>query len=254
MSSRRLQADASHSAANPNPAAGTCASEESAAEACSKTPCTASIIATTTTSTAAAVVAAGTAGAAAATTTNSGSTLVSEASANTTKVVGDQTIGDQTIGNLTAGGLIVGDVPGFVASIAVEGILPESCSEGGGEGGGWLQSALREAFRREGGPADVAGGSGEARVPAQVRRAWPPVLLGEFVRRERARDREFVTHVLFSCVLVYMRTGCRVLASRPSANRFRRTVTVKLCRKPPTISTAVAAPAAQDFAGPQSAR
>ena len=222
MSPRRLQADVSHSAVNPNPAAGTCASEESAAEACSKTPCTASIIATTTTSTtstttttstAAAVVAAGTAGAAAATTTNSGSTLVSEVrpSANTTKVVGDQTIGDQTVGNLTAGGLIVGDVPGFVASIAVEGILPESCFEGGGEGGGWLQSALREAFRREGGGADVAGGSGEARVPAQVRRAWPPVLLGEFVRRGRARDREFVTHSF----LVFWCTCAQVAASWP---------------------------------------
>ncbi len=61
----------------------------------------------------------------------------------------------------------VGDVPRFVVSVAVEGVLPKTFGVGGDEGNGWLRGALEKAFRREeGGAAD--GGSGGL-LPAQVR-------------------------------------------------------------------------------------
>lgn len=64
------------------------------------------------------------------------------------------------------GDVAIGDVPGFVAAIAVGGILPEICF--GGEAG-WLQASLSEAFRREAADADGGDGSDEVRLPAQVR-------------------------------------------------------------------------------------
>lgn len=73
------------------------------------------------------------------------------------------------------GDLTVGDVPGLVVSIAVEGSLPEKCFEGRG-GGDWLQAALTEAFRRDGGPAESEDGSGGERLPAQVGVLGCPVL------------------------------------------------------------------------------
>eukprot|EP00752_Nemacystus_decipiens_P012958 g11467.t1 len=192
-----------------NSTTNACAAKESTAGTCSKASC--ATAATNNTSTAAAVAAAAAAAtstdatlaskAAAAATTSTDATLASKAAAlelsemnsaaKENKVVGDGAVGGVIIGDLS---MTVGDVPGFVASIAVEGILPGIYFEGRGEGGDWLQPALRQAYRREGAPADVDGGGGESKLPAQLRmcfanavvtaaRRCPPEFLPALCRR-----------------------------------------------------------------------
>lgn len=138
-------------------AAGTCAAAaaEASSSAGTRSKISHTAVAATTTTTADA--------AAAAAATTAGETLESGAALELSEVKPAKqktAIGDVTIG----------DVPGFVASVAVGGVLPECCSGGGGEGGcDWLPAALQEAFRRDAPPEDGEDGSGEVELPAQVR-------------------------------------------------------------------------------------